>query len=105
MPPRRPQAPLSDLFTATPLLGGAAAVPQRVEQSKVASTPHIILANDLAAALEHLDDSELDRLQAAVTTEQIKRGKMPETPSGSLRKSTNTDAVQHLTPGKINAVR
>jgi hypothetical protein len=39
------------------------------------SSPRHVLPSDLPAAIKHLNDQELEQLQAAVTAEQQRRGK------------------------------
>ena len=68
----------------------------------VASSPRHILPSDLPAAVKHLNDQELDQLQAAVTAEQLRRGKKPPSPDKSKRAEA---AAVSLTPTKLNAVR
>jgi predicted DNA-binding protein (UPF0251 family) len=69
-----------------------------------ASTPRHGLPSDLPAAIKHLNDQELEQLQAAVTAEQQRRGKKPSTPKKTLSKRMEAPAVT-LTIGKLNAVR
>jgi hypothetical protein len=58
-----------------------------------------------ASAIKQLDDQELDRLQAAVLTEQKRRGRKPGQSVETADKPRVEAAVVHLTPGKLNAVR
>jgi hypothetical protein len=69
-----------------------------------ASTPRHVLPSDLPAAIKHLNDQELEQLQAAVTAEQQRRGKKLSTPKKTLSKRMEAPAVT-LTIGKLNAVR
>jgi hypothetical protein len=69
---------------------------------KAASSPQHVLPSDLPAAIKHLNDQELDQLQAAVTAEQLRRGKKPPSPEKSKRAEA---AIVSLTPTKLNAVR
>jgi hypothetical protein len=69
---------------------------------KAASSPRHILPSDLPAAIKHLNDQELDQLQAAVTAEQLRRGKKPPSPEKTKRVEA---ATVSLTPTKLNAVR
>jgi hypothetical protein len=62
-----------------------------------------LLPKDLAGALQRLDDTEVDTLLAAVTTEAERRGRLPR-PS-ALKVPTLEDAGHSLTKGKLNAVR
>jgi DNA invertase Pin-like site-specific DNA recombinase len=62
-----------------------------------------LLPKDLAGALQRLDDTEVDTLLAAVTTEAERRGRLPR-PSAS-KVPTLEDAGHSLTKGKLNAVR
>jgi hypothetical protein len=70
-----------------------------------ASLRRYVLPKDLPSAIKQLDDQELDRLFAAVLTEQKRRGTKP-TESVEPRDKRRIEAVTvHLTPGKLNAVR
>src|SRR6266404_4476489 len=70
---------------------------------KAASSPRHILPSDLPAAIKHLNDQELDQLQAAVTTELQRRGKKPPVSDKTSSKRVEAAAVS-LTPTKLNAV-
>src|SRR5262252_8105156 len=70
--------------------------------------------NDLAGALQRLDDVEIDALLAAVTTEAEGRGQRPpslakERPGADAKPQRRRDAAEDgagpLTTGKLNAVR
>jgi predicted DNA-binding protein (UPF0251 family) len=69
-----------------------------------ASTPRHVLPSDLPAAIKHLNDQELEQLQAAVTAEQQRRGKKPPLSDKTPSKRVEAAAVS-LTPVKLNAVR
>jgi hypothetical protein len=64
-----------------------------------------VLPKDLPAAIEHLDDQELDRLLAAAVGEQKRRGRKPAVSVEPPDKQRIEAARVHLTPGKLNAVR
>ena len=72
-------------------------------ENSAASTRHI-LPSDLPAAIKHLNDQELDQLEAAVTAEQQRRGKKG-LPSKAESKRRELPAVTSLSIGKQNAVR
>jgi hypothetical protein len=86
------------------------------EQAAVTPTPTIpainnfaassrhILPGDLPAAIKHLNDQELDQLEAAVTAEQQRRGRKLRAPERSQGKRAEAPAVT-LTVNKLNAVR
>ena len=76
--------------------------PPILTPEKFASSPRHILPSDLPAAIKYLNDQELDQLQAAVTAEQLRRGKTP--PSSEKTKRVEAATVS-LTPTKLNAVR
>jgi DNA-directed RNA polymerase specialized sigma24 family protein len=63
-----------------------------------------VLPTDLANALRHLDDQELERLLAATLAEQKRRGRACVTNRRSNKERVETVAVT-LTPSKMNAVR
>jgi hypothetical protein len=89
-----PSAP--DLFSteATPK--------SRSEAEKKPAQP--LLPKDLTGALHHLDDTELDRLLAAVTGEAERRGRLPKLAPTSTTSHGEQTAVA-LTRGQLNAVR
>jgi hypothetical protein len=63
------------------------------------------LPNNLSSALSHLDDSQLDRLFAALLSEQERRGKKhPSSNAPSNKRRIETAAVP-LTISKVNAIR
>ena len=63
-----------------------------------------VLPSDLPTAIKHLNDQELEQLLAAVTEEQLRRGKIPPAHEKILNKRVEA-ATLFLTPGKLNAVR
>jgi len=69
------------------------------------SRPRHVLPSDLATALTHLNDQELEQLLAAVTSEQQRRGKKPPSHAKTPSKRLAEAAAVSLTPGKISAVR
>lgn len=62
------------------------------------------MPSDLPTAIKHLNDQELEQLLAAVTEEQLRRGKIPPAHEKILNKRVEA-ATLFLTPGKLNAVR
>jgi hypothetical protein len=70
-----------------------------------ASTPRHVLPSDLPAAIKHLNDQELEQLQAAVTAEQQRRGKKPHSQAKTPSKRSGEAVAVSLTPGKLSAVR
>ena len=80
------------------------AVPQgKAVLNNSAAQTRYLLPKDLAGALQRLDDTEVDTLLAAVTSEAERRGRLPR-PSAS-KVPTLEDAGHSLTKGKLNAVR
>jgi hypothetical protein len=71
---------------------------------KAASSSRHILPSDLSAAIKHLNDQELDQLQAALATELQRRGKKPPV-SNKIPSKQVEAAVISLTPTKLNAIR
>jgi DNA invertase Pin-like site-specific DNA recombinase len=61
------------------------------------------LPADLANAIKHLDDQELDRLLAAVLAERKRRGR--KLPASDERSRKRKAISVPLTQGKLNAVR
>jgi hypothetical protein len=79
--------------------------PPKPTADSAASSPRHVLPSDLSAAIKHLNDQELDQLQAAVTTElKRRRGKKPPV-SNKIPSKRVEAAVISLTPAKLNAVR
>ena len=72
-------------------------------ENSTASSRHI-LPSDLPAAIRHLNDQDLDQLEAAVTAEQQRRGKKPLPSKPGSKRMTEMPAVT-LSIGKQNAVR
>ena len=106
MPTRRSAETTPDLFSAapTPRAPEFPAVPQgKAVLNNSAAQTRYLLPKDLAGALQRLDDTEVDTLLAAVTTEAERRGRLPR-PSAS-KVPTLEDAGHSLTKGKLNAVR
>ncbi len=69
-----------------------------------APATHHVLPNDLPAAIRYFDDDELPQLQAAVATEQQRRGKILPAEESKSTEPAPAAAVS-LKPGKMNAVR
>ena len=59
-----------------------------------AAPPRRILPSDLPSAIKHLSDQELDQLEAAVTTEQQRRGKKPPAPEKTVSRRTEAPMTQ-----------
>jgi hypothetical protein len=113
MPMRRPAETTLDLFLAKPT--AKAPEPPAIPQSKtqadnLASQPRHFLPKDLAGALKRLDDTEIDSLLTAVTSEAERRGRMPtrspsKTVASASKRPAADDGAGSLTTGKLNAVR
>ena len=113
MPTRRSAGTTQDLFSATPTPKAPEppAIPKgKGEPDNLASQPRYLLPKGLAGALKRLDDTEVDILLTAVTSEAERRGRLPgasaskTTASGTKRPPTD-DGAGSLTTGKLNAVR
>src|SRR5258708_15686916 len=116
MPTRRPKETTPDLFSALPTVtaAGPSAVPKdKAGPDSLASQQRHFLPEDLAGALERLDDVEIDALLAAVTAEAERRGRRPPRrakekavpdPKPQQRQEAE-DGAGSLTTGKLNAVR
>ncbi len=94
-----------DLFSgpatqAVPALGSTTATPANRTPT---STKRHILPNNLPAAVQHLDDSELEQLLSAILAERDRRGTKKPT-LGVRKRQVNADAPS-LTLGKLNAIR
>ena len=74
MPPRRSADTTPDLFSVAP----AKPVASPEKSYRDSAAPHLRhrLPKNLAGALKHLDDAELDALLVAVTTEAERRGRL-----------------------------
>ena len=68
-----------------------------------AAQTRYLLPKDLAGALKRLDDTEVDTLLAAVTSEAERRGRLPR--ASASKASTHEEAGGSLTKGQLNAVR
>jgi hypothetical protein len=91
--------------TATPDLFSTASPQETASRPpKPTTSSRHILPSDLPAAIKHLNDEELDQLQAAVTAEQQRRCRKPPAPEKTVSKRTQAPAVT-LSIGKLNAVR
>ncbi len=96
---------ISDLFSTVSPDRDNSLVSQDTKSATVkpsAPTTRHVLPNDLPAAIKYLHDHELDQLQAAVTAEQQRRGKIPP---AQENKSDKPAGDVSLKLGKINAVR
>jgi hypothetical protein len=80
-------------------------LPANADAAATASSRRHVLPKDLPVAIKQLDDQELDRLLAAVLTEQKRRGRKSAESVERPRKPRIETAAVHLTPGKLNAVR
>jgi predicted DNA-binding protein (UPF0251 family) len=94
---------IADLFSM-PHREHAALPPNPPKPTADTSSSRHILPSDLSAAIKHLNDQELDQLQAAVATELQRRGKKPPVSSKIPSKRVEA-AVISLTPTKLNAIR
>jgi hypothetical protein len=117
MPTRRSVETTPDLFSAQPT--AKAAEPLAVSESEakpgsMISPPRHLLPKDLAGALKRLDDSELDALLSAVTTEAERRGRLPPSPAKEKvpvtarpqsRQAPAEGGPSSLTTAQLNAVR
>jgi hypothetical protein len=72
-------------------------------ESAEASSSRHVLPSDLNAAIQHLDDRELERLLLAALQERDRR-KLP-VPEKSGRKSKTEMTTGALPQGKLNAIR
>jgi hypothetical protein len=109
MPARRSADPTPDLFSATPTPKGPGSQSIPVPDDP-ASQPRYLLPKDLAGALKRLDDTEIDSLLAAVSSEAERRGRMPprtasKTAASGTKRPPADDGAGSLTTGKLNAVR
>ena len=109
MPSSRRSQTTPDLFPArpSPKASGSETIPVA---ENPAQQPHYLLPKDLAGALERLDDTEVDTLLAAVTSEAEHRGRLPRgsplnTSASSTKRAPADDGARSLTKGKLNAVR
>ena len=77
--------------------------PGKAVPDNSAAPTRYLLPRDLAGALKRLDDTQVDTLLAAVTTEAERRGRLPR--ASVWKAPTPEDAGGSLTTGKLNAVR
>lgn len=102
MPPRRSADTTPDLFSVAP--PKAVVSPRNPNRDNAAAHSRHLLPKDLAGALKHLDDAELDALLVAVTTEAERRGRLRPTRKKGPRTRQAEDDLR-LTSGQQNAVR
>src|SRR6516165_7880011 len=103
------QLSVPDLFSlsgrefspASPPEPSSAAVSQEIDTAP--SSRHV-LPRDLAGAIKHLDDEELDRLVSAALEERSRRKKR-SAPKESQRRARDEVVAAPLPQGKLNAVR
>jgi len=98
----RARSSTPDLFSSAPARE-ARSQPSEPIGSLSAASRHILPA-DLANAVRHLNDQELDQLLSAVIAEQKRRGKK-RSAEIFRKKSVQAVAAVPLTQGKLNAVR
>jgi hypothetical protein len=117
MPERRPANTKPDSVpaaSATRALEPLVVAHGTTEQGNPASQPRYVLPKDLSGALTRLDDTEVDALLAAVSTEAERRGRLPLR-QGKEHSATDAKPQLHqapaengagsLTKGQLNAVR
>ena len=104
MPTRRFAETTPDLFSVTPAKAPRPAASHgNPKPDKLASQSRHLLPKDLAGALKHLDDAELDALLAAVTTEAERRGRLRPS-QGKEPQTRQAEDGSALTSGQLNAV-
>jgi hypothetical protein len=102
MSPRRSADTTPDLFSVLP--AKAVASSGNPNRGNPALHPRHLLPKDLAGALKHLDDAELDALLVAVRTETERRGRLRPNREKEP-KVRRTEIGSGLTSGQQNAVR
>lgn len=102
MPSRRSADKTPDLFSVAP--AKRVASPGNPRRDNPAPPPRHLLPKDLAGALKHLDDGEIEALLAAVTTEAERRGRLRPSREKEPR-VRQTESASRLTSGQQNAVR
>jgi len=90
-----------DSSPSSPPEPSSAAVSQEIDTAL--SSRHV-LPRDLAGAIKHLDDEELDRLVSAALEERSRRKKR-SAPKESQRRARDEAVAAPLPQGKLNAVR
>jgi hypothetical protein len=103
MPPRRSADTTPDLFSVAPKKA-VASLGNR-NRDNPAPHPRHLLPKDLAGALKHLGDAELDALLAAVRAEAERRGRLRPSPAKQSQPRKAEDGLGSLTSGQQNAVR
>jgi len=91
-----------DLFSSAPARE-AHSQPSEPIGAPTAVPPRHVLPADLANAIRHLNDQELDQLLSTIIGEQKRRGK--KLPSVSRKQYVKVVPAAPLTQGKLNAVR
>jgi hypothetical protein len=92
-----------DLFSSTPAREAHSQPSEPIGSPSALPSRHVLPA-DLANAVRHLNDQELDKLLSAVISEQRRRGKKLSAES-SRKERVEVVASVPLTQGKLNAVR
>ena len=93
-----------DLFSHSSATRPSSAVESLPASPKITPSSRHVLPADLANAIKHLDDQDLDRLLAAVLAERKRRNKkLPA--SHEISRESKVEAFVPLTQGKLNAVR
>jgi len=99
------RSPTPGLFSHSPATQLSSATENSPASSKITPSSRHILPADLANAIKHLDDQELDRLLVAVLAERKRRGKKLAV-SDEISRERKVEAISvPLTQGKLNAVR
>ena len=93
MPSRRTESPTPDLFAAE----GCKELPLRTRVC--APLPRYRLPKDLAGALSHLDDGEIDTLLATVAREAERRGRYQSVETNKTAKPADTNRQADRGPG------
>jgi hypothetical protein len=97
-----------DLFSVTPAKAARPFVPPATATpGQGAKRLRHVLPKDLAGALRHLENAELDALVATVTHEAERRGRLPRSKAKQppTRETRAENGAGLLTSGKLNAVR
>jgi hypothetical protein len=90
-----------NLFSSAPAREAHSQASEPIGSPRSVPSRHV-LPVDLANAVRHLNDQELDKLLSAVIAEQKRRGKKL---SAEISRSVEVAAPVRLTQGKLNAVR
>ena len=86
-------------------MGSGTGSPKSNSNNGAVAVSRHVLPSDLATAIKHLGDQELNQLFAAVVAERSQRGMKSSVPDKIPNKRSLEATAVSLSPGKLSAVR